>query len=68
MAACARKAGLEDVYPYMLSHTFATRLLGKVWADLLTVAKLLEHKSLNTTARYIRPSERDLEAAVEQSG
>lgn len=68
VAQYARKAGLEDVHPHVLRHTFATRLLREARADLVTVAELLGHESLNTTARYTRPSEKDLEAAVERLG
>jgi site-specific recombinase XerD len=62
---CARRAGV-DAHPHMLRHTFATRLLREAGADLVTVAELLGHESLDTTARYTRPSESDLEAAVER--
>lgn len=68
VAEYARKAGLEDVHPHVLRHTFATRLLREAGADLVTVAELLGHESLNTTARYTRPSEKDLRAAVERLG
>jgi site-specific recombinase XerD len=63
----ARRAGVE-AHPHTLRHTFATRLLREAGADLVTVAEILGHESLNTTARYTRPSERDLEAAVERLG
>lgn len=66
--AYARQAGLDGVHPHMLRHTFATRLLREAGADLVTVAELLGHESLNTTARYTRPTERDMEAAVERLG
>ncbi len=68
VAQYARKAGLDGVHPHMLRHTFATRLLREAGADLVTVAELLGHESLNTTARYTRPSEKDLEAAVGRLG
>jgi len=64
---CARRAGVE-AHPHTLRHTFATRLLREAGADLVTVAEILGHESLNTTARYTRPSEADLEAAVERLG
>ncbi len=63
----ARRAGVE-AHPHVLRHTFATRLLREAGADLVTVAEILGHESLNTTARYTRPSEADLEAAVERLG
>lgn len=62
----ARKAGLENVHPHVLRHTFATRLLREVGTDLVTVAELLGHESLNTTARYTKPSEREIEEVVER--
>jgi integrase/recombinase XerC len=68
VTACARRAGLEGAHPHTLRHTFATRLLREAGADLVTVAELMGHESLNTTARYTRPSEADLEAAVERLG
>lgn len=64
----ARRAGLEDVHPHALRHTFATRLLREAGADLPTVAELLGHESIDTTARYTRPSEKDLQAAVDRLG
>jgi site-specific recombinase XerD len=68
VTTCARRAGLEGAHPHTLRHTFATRLLREAGADLVTVAEILGHESLNTTARYTRPSEADLEAAVERLG
>jgi integrase/recombinase XerC len=66
VTACARRAGLEGTHPHTLRHTFATRLLREAGADLVTVAEILGHESLNTTARYTRPSESELEAVVER--
>ncbi len=57
---------MEDVHPHVLRQTFATRLLWEARADLVTVAELLGHESLNITARYTRPCEKDLEAVVER--
>jgi integrase/recombinase XerD len=56
------------VTPHRLRHTFATRLLREAKADLVTVAALLGHASIATTAIYTRLSEAALERAVEGLG
>jgi integrase/recombinase XerC len=61
----ARLAGLEDVSPHTLRHTFG-KLMLDAGADLVTVAKLLGHERLETTALYTQPSQADLERAVEK--
>ncbi len=65
VATYARQAGLEDVTPHTLRHTFGKGLLD-AGVDLPTVAALLGHENLNTTAVYTHPSARDLERAVEK--
>ena len=67
LRALGKAAGVE-VTPHTLRHTFATRLLREAKADLVTVAALLGHSSIATTAIYTRPSEADLERAVEGLG
>jgi site-specific recombinase XerD len=59
----ARQAGLEDVSPHTLRHTFGKQLLDAT-KDLVAVAALLGHEKLETTAIYTQPSERDLARAV----
>src|SRR5215207_4685523 len=59
----ARQAGLEDVSPHTLRHTFGKQLLDAT-KDLVAVAALLGHEKLETTAIYTQPSTRDLERAV----
>ena len=59
----ARQAGLEDVSPHTLRHSFGKQLLDAT-KDLVAVAALLGHEKLETTAVYTQPSERDLARAV----
>lgn len=65
IARYAKAAGLENISPHALRHTFAKSLLDS-GASLNEVAKLLGHKSLDSTARYTQPSEEDLQIAVER--
>lgn len=66
--AALGEAAKVDVTPHVLRHTFATRLLREVKADLVTVAALLGHESVATTALYTQPREADLVKAVEGLG
>ncbi len=59
----ARRAGLADVTPHILRHSFGKGLLD-AGTDLVTVSQLLGHERLETTAIYTQPTARDLEAAV----
>src|SRR3954468_2573634 len=61
----ARLAGLEDVTPHTLRHSFGKHALD-AGADLVSVAALLGHERLETTAIYTTPSQRDLEKVVEK--
>lgn len=61
----ARRAGLEDVTPHTLRHSFGRHALD-VGVDLVTVATLLGHEDLKTTAIYTRPSQEDLVRAVDR--
>jgi integrase/recombinase XerC len=61
-----RRAGIPGLYPHMLRHTYANRLLREAGADLVMVAELLGHRSLATTARYTRPRREEMEEAVER--
>ncbi len=63
VAGYARRAGLPDVTPHTLRHSFAKHLLD-AGEPLPTVAAALGHTNLNTTAIYTQPSARDLERAV----
>lgn len=61
----ARLANLEGVSPHVLRHTFGRSLVDK-GVDLVTVQQLMGHQRLESTARYTKPSKRDLEVAVER--
>jgi len=60
-------AGLEDVTPHTLRHTYGRGLLDS-GANPFEVAKLMGHSSLDSTARYVQPSEDDLQKVVERLG
>jgi len=62
---CARRAGLQDVSPHVLRHTFGKQALD-AGENLVTVATLMGHARLDTTAIYTQPNQRDLERAVER--
>ena len=56
-------AGLPDLSPHILRHTFAKNLVNN-GVSLEKVAALLGHSSLETTRIYITPSAQDLAQAV----
>ena len=60
----AAAAGLADlVTPHVLRHTFGTDLI-RSGTDVVTVAELLGHASLDSTRIYTLPTDDDLDAAV----
>ncbi len=59
-----KKTGIHSLRFHDLRHTFATRLIEK-GVDLPTVKKILGHKSINMTLRYIHPVPEHMKWAVE---
>jgi site-specific recombinase XerD len=65
ITAITRAAGLDDdVSSHILRHTFGTELT-RSGVDIVTVAELMGHASLETTRLYTRPSADDMQSAVD---
>ena len=65
IGAITAAAGLDDhVTSHVLRHTFGTELT-RDGVDIVTVAELMGHASLETTRLYTRPSAADLQRAVD---
>ncbi len=56
--------GKPSVGRHVLRHTFGTELT-RSGVDLVTVAELMGHASLETTRLYTRPSADDMQRAVD---
>ncbi len=56
----------SEVSAHWLRHTFATRYLATHPGDLVGLARLLGHASLDTTSIYVQPTEEQLAQAVEE--
>jgi integrase/recombinase XerC len=61
----AQNAGLKDVSPHTLRHTFC-KLLVDQGVGLEQVAYLAGHDDVKTTMRYTKPSQNDLRKAVQK--
>jgi len=65
--ACASRGLVpEDTKPYDLRHTFAHRYLQQHPGDLVGLARILGHESLDTTKIYTQLTSEELANRVEQ--
>lgn len=66
-AICSRYAAITGVKftPHTLRHTFAHRFLATSNNDIVALAQVLGHESLNTTAIYTKRSQEELQQRVD---
>jgi len=66
LTSLGRQAGVEGLHPHILRHTFATRYLETNPGDLVGLAAILGHESLNTLRIYTMPNRERMAESLER--
>jgi len=59
-------AGLPDLTVHTLRHTTLSRLVREFGTDLVSVARISGHKSIQTLTIYTQPTKEQLEQTMEK--
>jgi len=55
---------VPPIHPHVVRHTFASWLVNEGKVSLKTAQKMLGHRSIQTTIRYVREDENSARAAL----